>query len=386
MKIAILTDGIYPFVIGGMQKHSYYLARFLVLRGHEITLVHCVPYGTRIPSLEEVLEQMRLPVGSNIEIVGMVFPKNGTAPGHYLKESYLYSRNIFRKLNDRWNTFDFIYAKGFCAWYLLDQKSRGYNCAPVGIKFHGYEMFQPTTSFKSKLQHWLLRKPVIWNNRHADYVFSYGGKITNIIKSLGVDASKIKEIPTGIESNWLRSETLAATESERNFLFIGRYERRKGVQELNSILAALVPLEHFHFHFIGPIPPSKRIKSQKITYHGQKSDKEELQTIMDKCQILVTPSHSEGMPNVILEGMSRGLAVIATDVGAVESMVDKGNGWLIPALDIEALRLSIVEAIRLSPAALVEKRTTSIQKVKEQFTWEDIALRTEEAILSCKIA
>lgn len=66
MKIAILTDGIYPFVIGGMQKHSYYLARFLVLRGHEITLVHCVAcIGTRIPSADEVLEQMRLPAGSS---------------------------------------------------------------------------------------------------------------------------------------------------------------------------------------------------------------------------------------------------------------------------------------------------------------------------------
>lgn len=156
-------------------------------------------------------------------------------------------------------------------------------------------------------------------------------------------------------------------EGVRNFLFIGRFERRKGVQELNVILAELIHSERFHFHFIGPIPPSKRIKSDKITYHGQKSNKEELQEIMDQCQVLVTPSHSEGMPNVILEGMSRGLAVIATDVGAVEAMVDSSNGWLIPALDLEALRLSILEAIRIPQELLAQKQKTSIRKVKEQF-------------------
>lgn len=28
MKIALLTDGIFPYAMGGMQKHSYYLAKY----------------------------------------------------------------------------------------------------------------------------------------------------------------------------------------------------------------------------------------------------------------------------------------------------------------------------------------------------------------------
>ena len=32
--------------------------------------------------------------------------------------------------------------------------------------------------------------------------------------------------------------------------------------------------------------------------------------------VLICPSYSEGMPNVIIEAAARGLAIIATNVGA----------------------------------------------------------------------
>ena len=42
MKVLMITDGINPFVIGGMQKHSANLAKHLTLSGCKVTLVHCV--------------------------------------------------------------------------------------------------------------------------------------------------------------------------------------------------------------------------------------------------------------------------------------------------------------------------------------------------------
>ena len=40
MKIALLTDGIYPYVIGGMQKHSYFLAKYLARNKINVDLYH----------------------------------------------------------------------------------------------------------------------------------------------------------------------------------------------------------------------------------------------------------------------------------------------------------------------------------------------------------
>ena len=40
MRVALFTDGIYPYVIGGMQKHSFYLAKYFALNKVDVDLYH----------------------------------------------------------------------------------------------------------------------------------------------------------------------------------------------------------------------------------------------------------------------------------------------------------------------------------------------------------
>jgi len=40
MRVALFTNGIWPYVIGGMQKHSYYLVKYFAMRGIEVDLYH----------------------------------------------------------------------------------------------------------------------------------------------------------------------------------------------------------------------------------------------------------------------------------------------------------------------------------------------------------
>jgi len=379
VKLAILTDGIYPFVIGGMQKHSYYLARFLTGLGVDVTLVHCVPHGKPLPDEAEVKAKLEIAEDAKFRSICLHFPQAGSMPGHYLKESYAYSVKVRAALGEALHGFDFIYIKGYAGWDLLRQKERGKKLPPLGVKFHGYEMFQQAPSFKVKLQHWLLRGPTKYNNKFADVVFSYGGYITPLVQQIGVPAERIIEIPTGIEASWVRDE-VPASGDKRKFLFIGRFERRKGVEELNSVLEKLAGRDDFEFHFVGPIPPTRHIQSEAITYHGKVMEKDKLQAIVDDCEVLVTPSHSEGMPNVIMEGMARGLAVIATDVGAVPSQVDEGNGWRLTPGDAEVLETAMLEAISMDGTALDQKRQASQQRVLDQFTWEQVSAQTLEAL------
>lgn len=376
MRIALLTDGINPYVIGGMQKHSAYLAKFLVERGVEVELFHCVPFGKRMIPEKEVKEKMELPQDAPLTAHCLQFPKADWLPGHYLKESYAYSGSIYNMIKDRLDDFDFIYVKGFAGWKLMERKKKGLVTPPVGVKFHGYEMLQKAPSFRVKMEHMLLRGPTKFNNLHADYVFSYGGRITPIVESIGVERDRIVEIPTGIAAYWC-ADAPEKIEGPRSFLFVGRYERRKGIEELNASLLELAN-EDFTFHFIGPIPNDKRLKLDQITYHGKVMEERKIQKIMAQCEVLVTPSHSEGMPNVIMEGMARGLAVIATDVGAVAAQVGEENGWLLdsPATLTETLQ----KAINLDRDSLMIRRRASIDKVRNTFTWEKVAESTEKAI------
>src|SRR5690606_31946583 len=115
-----------------------------------------------------------------------------------------------------------------------------------------------------------------------------------------------------------------------HFLFVGRFERRKGIEELNQTLNAIKDIENFQFTFVGRIPNEAKIQHKNISYAGEIRDTEKLKQIFREHDVLVCPSHSEGMPIVILEAMASGLAVVATDVGAVNLMVREKNGWLLP--------------------------------------------------------
>ncbi|MBX7051486.1 MAG: glycosyltransferase family 4 protein [Flavobacteriales bacterium] len=373
MRLLILTDGIQPFVIGGMQKHSFSLAQQLALLGHQVTLVHCVASSAKVPDQEELLHVFGAEAMKNMEVIGMKFPAPAWYPGHYLKESYIYSRQIYDKLKDRLNEFDFIYAKGFTAWYFMEQKSKGKKLPKIGLKFHGYEMFQKPANFKMRIHNWMLSGPTKWNNYHADYIFSYGGKITQLLRDLQIVRDAIIEIPTGIDQTWIADRLPERV--NRDFVFIGRYERRKGIEEINAAISHLAGQTKFHFHFIGPIPPSAKIKSDQVTYHGSISDKNEIKKILDRCGVLVTPSHSEGMPNVIMEGMARGLAVLGTDVGAVASVVTSENGWFVLPGDIKSLEEQILHISKMDDASLRTKQEASLRQIRE-FTWEKIGALT----------
>lgn len=366
MRIALFTDGIFPYVIGGMQKHSYYLTKYLARKKIHVDLYHTNQSNYDIDRLEFFSDEEKRYIRSIV----VKFPGTDRLPGHYLRESYKYSALLLEQYKKN-EPVDFIYVKGFSGWKMLEQKAGGKKFPPIGLNFHGYEMFQAAPSFKVKLQHYLLRKPVKYCVRNADYLFSYGGEITELIKRLHVDDSRVIEIPTGIESSWL-TDSIKGTGEKVRFLFVGRYERRKGIEELSAALKELVPQYDFEFHFAGPISEKKQVQSSKIVYYGQVTDVEAMMKIVRSCDVLVCPSYSEGMPNVIVEAMASGLAVIATDVGAVGLLVNSSTGWLIRPGSRRELENALTDAIKAAPPVLDAKKNASVVFIRENLLWDRI--------------
>ena len=373
MKILLITDGIMPYVLGGMQKHSGYLAKYLTMSGSRITLVHCVDNPDDLPTDEEV--NMGLFQGKHRleKIITLVFPKSARFPGHYIYRSYKYSELVFDQVRDELSRFDFVYAKGFSGWKLLREKRNGLKCPPIGIKFHGMNMFIPVSGLREKLEQYILRPPALYNLRSSDYVFSYGGKVTGTIEVAGIERNKIIEIATGIENSWIRNSKNVVAHDPRKFLFVGRYDKVKGIEELNEAISGLSG-EKFEFHFVGPFPQEMRLANRQVTYHGYVKEMNRIKKLMDQMDVVVLPSFSEGMPNVVLEGISRGLAVIATDVGAVSQMVNGDNGILLQQTRADKIKEAMLAFIRMDNDQLCERKQNSISKAR-MFSWESIAER-----------
>jgi len=406
--VILLTDGIYPFVTGGMQKHSYYLAKYLARNKVNIELYHCIPIGAELVTELDGFTKEEL---QYINHYCFYFPKTDRLPGHYIRENkklseqylehYLSNPQILKSSNPQ-----LIYAQGFSGSAFIKAKKQGAPLPPVIVNFHGLEMFQKAPSLRVKLEHLLLRKAVRYNIRNADHSISLGGKLTGISEE--EKAKSIIETPIGIERSWLsETENKQQTQEPRKIVFIGRYERRKGIEELNDVLEELNKDKNtpgYEFHFIGPVPDkvkgnkvqSTRGKGQgkgnkaqgeendtkhRIIYHGLIKDQEEIKAILKQCDILVSPSWSEGMPTVILEAMASGCAIIATDVGAVSEQVDSSNGWLINPGNKKELKQAIIEALSISDEELILKKQNSIKKIKEKFLWNDVIKLVLEKLL-----
>lgn len=370
MNIALITDGIAPYVIGGMQRHSFYLAKYFAKQKINVDLFHFNQSNLDIKVLDCFSEEEKAYIKSYV----INFPNKGHFFGHYIYESYIYSRNIYEVIKPNLDKYDFIYTKGFSGWYLISKKKKGLKCPPIGINVHGYEMFQSPPSVKQFLALFLLRlfiKPLIIK---SDKVFSYGGKITTLLnKTVKIPAHKILEIPGGIENTWINENPKNNNEKVK-FVFIGRNERRKGILELNRALNNLKELNNIEFVFIGPIPEYAQLPQDNIKYLGEVRDVAIIKKILFESDVLVCSSHSEGMPNVILEAMANQLAIIATDVGAVNMMVDSSNGWLLNEVSVKNIEKAIQSAATLNRLDLRNKQLESLKKVKARFLWEKLIL------------
>ena len=377
MKIALVTDGIMPFVNGGMQKHSYYLAKYLTLNNCDVTLFHCV-HSSKLPTDDEVNKSIFSSNHKLKNILTFSFPKSIWFPGHYLYNSYRYSKKVYKSIIKEINQFDFIYVKGLSGWKLLNEKNTLNSATKIGVNFHGMNMFLPVKSLKLKIVNLFFKIIVKKNMNYSDYIFSYGSKVTSTILNAQISKNKIIEIPTAIEKHFIRDENEIKVQNTINFVFIGRNDPVKALNELFTSIKNINDDLDYIFHFIGPI--KKKINRENIKYHGLLNNYEDIIKILDRSEVLVLPSYSEGMPNVILEAMSRGLLIIATNVGAVNLMVNNDNGFLIkspsPVLIQEAMEI----ILNMDSKDIIKMRINSLNKLKNNFTWEKIASLTLQQI------
>ncbi len=110
-----------------------------------------------------------------------------------------------------------------------------------------------------------------------------------------------------------------------------------------------------------------------------------LPEILNQLRLLVVPSYSEGVPNIIIEAMACGTPVLSTRVGIVTQLIDDGrNGFIIDTNDPAHLADRIRSIVESSDSLLQEVGDRASNEIRNLYTlkatvarWQDIVSEVE---------
>lgn len=203
---------------------------------------------------------------------------------------------------------------------------------PVLIHLHSSEY----RSFVASLPAPLLAL-VRWTFRSAATVAVLGeGWATFARDTLRVPARAVEVVPNAVPGP--ASLPAGREPGPVRLLFLGRVGRRKGADDLLHALAGprLRGLDwEATFAGDGEVDAHRALAEQigigsRVRFTGW-VEQPEVRRELARADVMVLPSHAEGLPLSVLEGLANGLAVIATPVGAVPEVIREGEtGLLVP--------------------------------------------------------
>jgi glycosyltransferase involved in cell wall biosynthesis len=221
--------------------------------------------------------------------------------------------------------------------------------------------------------------------RQADALVADGWAARHLPGTLG---RPVHAVPKGVDTELFRPSGANLRDSlglggKRTLLCVARFVPIKNVALLIDAMARVAAADPLaHLILVGEGPDERNLKTQaarlalnhRITFAGH-ARHHELAPFYRSADLFVLPSDFDNSPNVVLEAMSCGLAVVATDVGGVPEYVAHGKGGaLTPARDADALGRTIVEWLDAA-ARRREAGAFNRQRAVQQFSWRASAKR-----------
>jgi glycosyltransferase involved in cell wall biosynthesis len=170
----------------------------------------------------------------------------------------------------------------------------------------------------------------------------------------GVPSSRLHLLPNVVDTNRFNPAASRAESGPVHLILVGRLEKQKRVDRFLSVLARLQKLSTSPVRatIVGEGSLRTALERQAadlgllgklVEFRGAVSD---MAAVYGEADILVLTSDHEGTPNVALEAMASGLAVVATRVGGVQEVLESGEtGYLVDARDEDGMARILADLI-----------------------------------------
>jgi glycosyltransferase involved in cell wall biosynthesis len=374
MRVAICSDGVFPDSVGGMQRHTRMLVESLSRRHPDLDIAVLHTHaGKRLfaafPNVEEF----------------------GIAPRPNARQYLLECHDLSGRMAEVLRTMPdaVIYSQGLTVWKGITAFTPRLIVNP-----HGLESFQ-AVGWKDRLIAVPFRQVFKRIFRHARFVVSLGGRLTDILRRHVPDpAQRLVVLPNGVVPPAEELPDRPHESPPLRALFVGRFAANKGIPYLLSAVDMLNEqgLGHrFVVRLVGTGPLYEPLKSASerpnVAFCGGVDDAR-LDRLYADSDVFVLPTLFEGMPTVVLEAMARKLPVIVTDVGATRELVDEANGFIIRKRNARDIAVRLRELADMPASRRAALGQAAWRKVQDRFTWNRVADAHYEVIakLAAEIA
>ncbi len=205
------------------------------------------------------------------------------------------------------------------------------------------------------------RKRIASTLQAADHIFGVGSEIVRRVIGFGVDPARVSMFVRGVNRTIFRPgerlearRLLGIPETGPLLLWVGTMNDVKAADRV--ILAArrlALSIPDLRVAMVGAGPREGQLKTlaaqsgalaERIAFPGPVAS-EDLPTWYQAANVMVLPSRSEGIPNVLVEGMATGLPFVASRVGSIADLLPFGPSQTVPEGDLDGLQLAISEVL-----------------------------------------
>ena len=380
MRIVLVARELYPFVGGGIAPIATATAR-LLSQIAEVTVVTSAAWAREHARLRAARDPRLLP-----EDIGMVFVEEPPedAPGAAYSYMHAWSARVHAALRelhgdrglDLIEFCDYL-GEGFVTVQAARTRARWLERTLVCVRLHtsaeicnvlnGHirDDFATTAVFEAE-RHAL---------RHADRILWPGGDVLAAYRRFyGPDglapAVRIPDAFLVENRDGLDADGGPAASEQLRLLYLGRMERRKGVQNLVRALLA-VGDEDWRLTILGGDTPTAPLQSslraqlelmaagdERIAF-AEPVPRAQVGAFIRAHDVVVVPSLWECWPNVAREALMQNRPLLATPVGGLTEMVVPGrSGWLARDTSVEALFAAVhrLREEREEIAGLIDRR------------------------------
>lgn len=373
MRIAIVSDAVYPYHKGGKERRFFEISTRLAKKGHDVH-IYCMKWW-------KTPEKVRFENGVYLHGIAPYFPLY-SGKRRSIREGVIFGFFCLKLIFEKWDVIEVDHMPYFPLFF-----------TKVVCLLKGKKMYATWNEVWGR-DYWIkyMGKPgyisalIEWFSIFLpDKFISISSHTTGRLKeAYNVPERKIATVSTGLDTSAI--DNITPSKRTYDIMYAGRLWKHKNVSLLIKAMAVLVKRrKHNTCVIVGNGHEKKHLMKQVVDLELQNHvffedfmpHHDEVFSLMKSSRVFVLPSTREGFGMAVLEANAAGVPAVVIDhhENAAKDLIEKNNGIKVAFGEDD-----VASAIE----KLLEKKIDpqKVKSVAAKYSWDRIVKRLEEVYAS----